>query len=160
VVDQRWEIVLDGVAHIIELGRSGESPLQITHWFRVDGVAHGVRQFFAIRPAVSAFTVAGHPGTMTRRLIQEGFKSQLRRSYGWEWRNWKKVLTAGFFAGGVGVAGALDPPLPTETWVYTLKIDGNSEGSWVGVQRSQPATLGGRDVPAWHFEPSQRLADT
>ena len=160
MVDQRWEIVLEDLAHIIELGRSGESPLQITHWFRVDGVEHGTRRFLPGLRAVSTFTVGGHPGTMTKRLVQEGFRSQLRRSYGWERRNWKKVLSAGLFAGGAGVAGVLDPPLPTVTWVYTLKIEGKSEGSWVAVQRSQPATLSGRDVPAWHFEPPERLTDT
>jgi len=158
-MDRRWEVVLEGLVHTVELGGSGERPGQITHRFRVDGEEHGVRRFLPVRPATSAFSIGSHKGTMTRRLIQENFASQLKRSYGWERRNWKRLLLAGILASGPGVAGTLDPPMPTFTWTYTLKIDDTSVGTWIAVQRSQTSTSE-PEIPAWHFEPPEPLPGT
>ena len=152
---QRWEFVLDGSRHVVQLGGwriSGEPRL-----FTVDGrdcrVGGGP---IHVGPRVATLDVGGHEVSLTLRVRMASLRVNWMRSFKASIVNLRRIADAyssGIAGPGGGAAGAAAASSLLSWAIYELRVDGTSLGAWV-------ATIVGGNLASWTFvEPGGPLPE-
>jgi len=152
---QRWEFVLDGSRHVVQLGAWGahDAPRD----FMVDG-----RDCWSLGgpihrgPRIATIDIGEHEVSLTRRELMASLRVNWVRSFKASIFNLRGVVDA-FSSGIAGVGGGAAAAAATSSllaWaIYELRVDGTRLGSWVAV------VVGG-SLSSWTFvEPGGPLPE-
>ncbi len=155
----RWELGIDGQAHVIRLGNLGtEKAGERTFWSDGNRISLGGPVHFG--PRVAPFELGGREATMTMRIVVSRIRANVRRSLqAWRGTSWRQRLgiLAAYALGGPGAGGGAVAATATSgalVWtIYTVRLGGEDMGSWVAKQEEY-------GQPTWTFaKPGAPLPD-